>query len=94
MSERNESGQVISMEISGTSYYQIRIKIHLYTDMEAEQVLGNKYEEPKCGICKNRKSGIYPNKLVCYETEEHPGMAVEVKERQKPCRSFGRRRDH
>jgi hypothetical protein len=44
--------------------------------------------DPKCGMCRYANSINYPGTLVCYETEEHPGVAIKVKENQPACRRF------
>ncbi|MBU2701666.1 hypothetical protein Ga0466249_002785 [Sporomusaceae bacterium BoRhaA] len=44
--------------------------------------------EPKCGMCRYSNDVNYPGKLVCYETEEYPGIAIAVKDNQRACRIF------
>jgi hypothetical protein len=44
--------------------------------------------ELKCGMCCYRNAVNYPGMLVCYETEDHPGIAIVVRENQKACRIF------
>jgi hypothetical protein len=44
--------------------------------------------EPKCGMCLHANDINYPGTLVCYETEEHPGKAIKVSERQQACRRY------
>ncbi len=43
---------------------------------------------PKCGMCRYANSINYPGQLVCYETKEHPGEAITVRENQEACRRF------
>lgn len=49
--------------------------------------------DPRCNQCEYCKDNVYPNRAVCYETEEYPNRAVTVKAEQKACRMFRGRRD-
>jgi len=44
--------------------------------------------KPKCGLCRYVNRITYHGTLVCYETEEHPGVAIKVNENQPACRRF------
>lgn len=44
--------------------------------------------DSKCGQCEYCNNKAYPDMCVCYETEEHRGVAITVKENQQACRQF------